>query len=131
MFQKMKLGAKGKNVIVYAQSNKLCGSTTDTITITAIQCDDYNPTIPTMITPNGDGKNDLFIIKDLNAIYPDADVKIVNRWGNLVFESTGYAEPWNGTLMNNGEELPIGTYFYRIIIKDINKEITGPISIIR
>lgn len=122
---------EGKNKIVYAQSNKMCGATTDTIIIIAEQCNEYNPKMPTMITPNGDGKNDYFIIKDLNAIYPEADVKIVNRWGNLVFQSTGYAEPWNGTYMNDGKKLPVGTYFYRILIKKDNKELTGPISIIR
>lgn len=122
---------EGKNVIVYAQFNQLCGTTSDTIIVIAKQCIDYTPKIPTVITPNGDGKNDLFIIKDLDALYPDVDVKIVNRWGNLVYESAGYAEPWNGTYMNKGEKLPMGTYFYRILVKDNNREITGSISIIR
>lgn len=121
----------GENVIVYAQSNQKCGVTSDTIIVVAKLCNEYDPIIPTMITPNGDGKNDLFIIKDLNALYPNATVKIVNRWGNLVFKSTGYAEPWNGTYMNDGKASPMGTYYYRILIPEDNKEITGTISIIR
>ncbi len=122
---------KGENTIVYAQSNLKCGVTSDTLTITTELCNEYNPTIPTMITPNNDGKNDYFIIQNLHALYPDANVRIVNRWGNIVFESTGYEKPWDGTYMNNGKVLPMGTYFYRVLIKEGNKELTGSISIIR
>lgn len=122
----------GTNIIVYGQNHPVCGSTTDTLIIIGEQCGEYNPIIPTVITPNLDGKNDLFVIQDLHMLYPNAEVKIVNRWGNLVFESIGYEEPWNGTLMNEGQELSMGTYFYRILLNDsTNKEITGPISIIR
>lgn len=122
----------GDNYIVYGHNHPVCGTTTDTIKVEGVQCDAYNPVLPTVITPNADGRNDLFVITDLNVLYPNAMVTIVNRWGNLVFESEGYEEPWDGTLMNNGEELPMGTYFYRILLNDsINTEITGPISIIR
>lgn|SRR5690554_4425924 len=122
----------GENVIVYGQNHPLCGTTSDTIVVMGVQCKEFNPVIPTVFTPNNDGKNDLFIISDLKILYPDADVRIVNRWGNVVFESIGYEYPWNGTLRNEGKELPTGTYFYRILLNDnTNKEITGPISIIR
>lgn len=122
----------GENIIVFGQSHSVCPTTLDTITVIGDQCGEYNPEIPTVITPNDDGKNDLFVLENLNILYPNAVVKIVNRWGNVVFESTGYEVPWNGTLMNEGEALPIGTYFYRITLNDENgTEITGPISIIR
>jgi gliding motility-associated-like protein len=122
----------GNNIIVYGQNHPVCGATTDTVIVIGEECKEFNPIIPTVITPNLDGRNDLFVIANLNVLYPNAEVKIVNRWGNLVFESTGYEYPWDGTLRNEGEELPMGTYFYRILLNDsTDKEITGPISIIR
>jgi len=122
----------GETIIVYALSHPVCGNTLDTIAITVIECEAYAPVIPTVFTPNNDGKNDLFIIDNLHAIYPTCEVKIVNRWGNLVFESIGYLDPWDGTLLETGELLPIGTYFYRLYLNDdAMTEITGSISIIR
>jgi len=120
------------NIIIYGQVNSFCGTTADTITVIVEVCGGYNPLIPTVITPNSDGLNDLFVIENLHLLYPDADVKIVNRWGNLVFESIGYEEPWNGTMFNTGDELPLGTYFYHIKLNDgADGELKGPISIIR
>src|SRR5690554_6666328 len=122
----------GKNIVVYGQNHPVCGTTTDTLIVIGEQCEEYNPNIPTVITPNADGRNDLFVIKDLHMLYPHAEVKIVNRWGGLVYESIGYEKPWDGTMMNEGKELEMGTYFYRILLNDNNnREITGPISIIR
>jgi gliding motility-associated-like protein len=122
----------GENIIVFGQNHPICGTTLDTISVSVGLCGEYDPLIPTVITPNGDGDNDLLVIENLNILYPDNEVKIVNRWGGLVFESKGYEEPWNGTRMNEGEPLPMGSYFYRIILNDDEgTDITGPISIIR
>lgn len=120
------------NTIVYARVHPICQNKFDTVNVFVDLCGGYEPTIPTVITPNNDGKNDLFVVENLNTLYPEAVVVIVNRWGNMVFESEGYEEPWNGTKFNSGEELPLGTYFYRINLNDgSGDELTGPISIIR
>lgn len=122
----------GENIIVFGQNHPICGTTLDTIVVIVGLCGEYNPIIPTVITPNSDGVNDLLVIENLNILYPDNEVRIVNRWGGVVFESKGYEEPWDGTRMNEGEPLPMGSYFYRIILNDDEgTEITGPISIIR
>ena len=85
--------------------------------------------LPTAFTPDGDNFNDVWNLKELSS-YPDNVVKIYNRWGNLIFESTGYQESWEGTF--NGEPLPSGSYFYII---DLNvgelKPFTGSITIIK
>jgi gliding motility-associated-like protein len=120
----------GENILVYSISNPVCPSTTDTLIIVTQLCDQLNPNFPTVITPNNDGKNDLFVINFLEKIYPDLSVNIFNRWGSIVFESIGYEMPWDGTY--NGEPLPMGTYFYRIELNDSENTVyTGPISIIR
>ena len=119
----------GTNWLIYEISHQECESTYDTLVIAANICDGFNPVIPTVITPNFDGVNDQFIIKNLDLVHPDCEVVIFNRWGSVVFESEGYSVPWNGT--RDGEPLPMGTYFYKIKLNDSeNSILSGDISII-
>ncbi len=85
---------------------------------------------PSGYSPNGDGTNDVWEL-DFLAKYPDCTVQIFNRWGQVVFESEGYEEPWDGKM--NGEDLPIGTYYYVIDLgnEDITKPLTGPVTLMR
>ena len=119
----------GVNIFLYTTSYPGCPTVTDTLTIVGTLCDGFNPVLPTVITPNLDGKNDVFIIDYLEKIYPECRVVIFNRWGSVVFESTGYETPWDGT--NKGEPLPMGTYFYKIELNDEQDTVLkGDISII-
>ena len=77
--------------------------------------------IPNAFTPNGDGDNEVWDIRGMST-YNEAVVKIFNRWGNLVYEKFGTYEQWDGTQMNKGKELPVGTYYYVI---DLGIEIPG------
>jgi gliding motility-associated-like protein/uncharacterized repeat protein (TIGR01451 family) len=61
--------------------------------------------IPNVITPNGDGKNDRFVIPNLNK-YPGTGLFIYNRWGNMVYQSKDYDNKWDG------HGLSEGTYYY-------------------
>jgi len=92
----------------------------------------YSPDIevPSGFTPNSDGNNDVWNIQLLEK-YPNASVQIYNRWGQLLYEQpNGYSVPWDGKY--EGKELPIGTYYYIINLKDSEaKPLTGPITIIR
>lgn len=63
--------------------------------------------IPNVITPNGDGKNDNFVIVGSEA-YDNIDLIIVNRWGNEVYRNQNYNNDWSGQGLNEG------TYFYII-----------------
>ncbi len=80
------------------------------------------------ITPNGDGLNDTWRIKLINE-FPNATVHIYNRWGQKVFESSGYQNEWDGT--RNNKKLPVGTYYYLIDLGPNMKKHTGPITIMR
>ena len=73
--------------------------------------------IPNAFSPNGDGINDKWIIKNIER-YPEASVQVFNRYGQPVFISQGYYTPWDGTY-NGGHPLPEGTYYY--IINPKNK----------
>lgn len=84
---------------------------------------------PNGITPNGDGINDVWIIDNIQ-FFPNNVVEIYNRWGELLFRSEGYEVPWDGRY--NGKELPVGTYYYVIDLRDERyKPYTGPITIMR
>jgi gliding motility-associated-like protein len=74
--------------------------------------------LPEGFSPNGDGKNDYFVVRGLEA-YPDNDFVVYNRWGNVVYEKSGYANEWDGR-NNSGENLPDATYF--VILKISGKD---------
>lgn len=70
--------------------------------------------IPTAFTPNNDNANDTWRVKPLNnAVFDDRSIiRVYNKRGVLVFESTGFEHEWDGRL--RGERLPADTYFYTI-----------------
>ncbi|SFX76204.1 gliding motility-associated C-terminal domain-containing protein [Cytophaga hutchinsonii ATCC 33406] len=88
--------------------------------------------VPNVITPNGDGTNDTWIIERIEN-YPNAICTIYNRWGNIVWKAGNGAFQWNGTNYRNGEALPDGTYFYIIDLKSTAypEPYTGYIQLVR
>jgi gliding motility-associated-like protein len=83
--------------------------------------------IPNAFTPNGDGTNDVWELTSL-AGNPDLIVEIYNRWGEIVFYSKGYSEPWNGTY--KGSPVPEGTCAY-IVRVDADKVFRGVVLVVR
>ena len=80
------------------------------------------------MTPNGDGFNDFWYIDNIE-FYPDCEVAIYNRYGNLLYSKKGYQNDWDGQY--NGQNLPDGTYYYIISCsgdQDVHK---GGITIFR
>lgn len=78
--------------------------------------------IPNVISPNGDGMNDVWKLSFIELLYPNAIVEIYNEWGQQLFRSEGYTEPWDGRFQ--GEEVPDGNYFYVI---NLNEDIEKPV----
>lgn len=85
--------------------------------------------VPIVISPNGDGKNDLFTVPSLSEAYPDAKIKIFDRFGKLLVEYKGSADGWDGTY--NGQLMPSTDYWYEIEIKEIAKTYVGHFTLIR
>ncbi|PKP49488.1 MAG: hypothetical protein CVT94_04800, partial [Bacteroidetes bacterium HGW-Bacteroidetes-11] len=78
------------------------------------------------ITPNGDGRNDTWVIDGIEE-YPDNEVLIFNRWSDQLREFTGYNNSsvvWDGT-NRYGKKLPDGTYYYIVKIRSLNEIYTG------
>ena len=83
------------------------------------------------ISPNGDGVNDEWEILDIDR-YPDAEIQIFNRWGSLIFSSSGGAynsNKWVGEFENSS--LPVGTYYYTINLNDGSDLQSGAVTIVR
>ncbi|WPQ62344.1 gliding motility-associated C-terminal domain-containing protein [Chitinophaga sancti] len=81
-----------------------------------------------LLTPNGDGKNDKWIINDLSR-YPNNDLIIYDRTGRVVYHQKNYSNEWDGTY--NGSPLAEGTYYYILKADGYNTPAKGFITIIR
>jgi gliding motility-associated-like protein len=84
--------------------------------------------IPNAFSPNGDGINDTWIMPGLQN-YARASVEIFNRYGQVVFRSTGYTKPWDGTM--NGNPLPVGVYYYIVVPLDAQDKLYGSVTLMR
>lgn len=120
--------ANPSSTTVYSVTTTINGCTfTDTVVVEVVRL--VNP--PNTFSPNADGRNDTWEVPGIQD-YPGSVVTIYDRWGQRVFNSNGYREPWDGT--RNGRPLSEGTYYYYI---QLNPEegradpYTGFISIIR
>ena len=113
---------------IYTMTSEINGCTyTDEVTIEVIRR--VEP--PNTFTPNGDGKNDTWMIRGMED-YPGAEVVIHDRWGQIVHRSNGYREPWDGT--NDGRALTVGTYYYHIQLNQLegrSPPYTGFVTIVR
>jgi gliding motility-associated-like protein len=91
-----------------------------------------NLTIPGSFSPNGDGHNDKWVIEGID-FYPDSQVIIYDRWGQLIADITGYSltKAWDGT--NKGKPVSDGVYFYSLDLHLLNgsKPLKGSITVIR
>lgn len=89
-----------------------------------------NIDIPNAITPNGDGKNDALRIDGLDD-FPNNELIIFNRWGDVLYKAKPYQNDWQG-VNQNGAELPEGTYYYvlRLNVND-GKILRGNMTILR
>jgi len=110
--------------ILHAESTMGCVTALDTVFVKV-----YNGlTVPNAFSPNGDNINDAWNITAIDAL--DAPVvKVMNRYGTLIFESTGYEKPWDGKYRN--EDVPVGVYYYIIDLKNGMKPVTGSLTLIR
>jgi gliding motility-associated-like protein len=109
--------------IVYSNDSVGCVAS-DTVVVTVVPGIKF----PDGITPNNDGFNDTWIIDNLS-LYPENTVEVFNRWGESLFYSQGYDTPWDGKF--KGKDLPVGTYYYVIDLKNGEAPLTGPLTIVR
>jgi gliding motility-associated-like protein len=85
-------------------------------------CEDKDLVLYDGFSPNNDGINDVFTIKNIELLYPGYTIDFYNRWGNVVYEGKASKPYWNGELNGNGELLPKGIYFYILDFRKNNKK---------
>jgi gliding motility-associated-like protein len=103
----IKLSA-GETIFLWKVINGICEAS-DEILITV-----YDLFIPSVITPDGDGKNDCFRISEMTG---PVDLTIFNKSGNIEYTNSNYLNNWDGR-NNKGIELPGDTYFYILKFDD-------------
>ena len=114
-------------VCLTAYNNSNCPST-----VCKLVPADVEPEVglPSAFSPNGDGDNDILYVR--GAAITTLDLKIFNRWGQLVFETTSQAVGWDGKY--NGQPQPIDAYAYVLHASFIDgsaKLLKGNITLLR
>lgn len=103
----------GSYLVILEAENGFC-SDFDSLLVTVNPFLPVSFIVPNIITPNNDGKNDVFDMSIVNAV--SADIIIVNRWGNKIAEISGVNPTWSA-----GEEKE-GVYFYKYFIVGLDEK---------
>lgn len=104
------------NIVHVVSDNIGCTDTAYATLIITSVTDEITSLIPNAISPNGDGKNDVWKLPFVSVLYPKSTVEIFNNWGQQIFYSEGYESAWDGTF--RGEQLPMGNYYFILDLKD-------------
>jgi gliding motility-associated-like protein len=88
------------------------GCTDTTVHCLRVEVDSFALVIPNVFTPNGDGKNDVFMITA--AGIKELEILIYNRWGNQVYDGNALTSGWDGKA-KNGNRASDGTYYYVLV----------------
>ena len=115
--------ALGKNIFLWTLTNEVCPPSNDSVMVTVLDL-----IIPTLITPNMDGRNDYFVIRRTE-ILGKIELVIFDRRGVQVFKNMDYDNQWNG-IDYNGNPLSDDTYFYSLKAEN-GRSIRGYIMIRR
>lgn len=81
--------------------------------------------ISNILTPNNDGFNDFWLIRNLH-LYNENEVSVFDSRGNLIFNKRNYANDWNGSTA--GGRLASGVYYYKVVVD--GQVFTGSISVV-
>ena len=92
-------------------------------------CYPSNVQMPTGLTPNGDGYNDLFQVQGIDNCQK-VSIMVFNRWGNIVYEMEDYDNSWDGS-NQSGSPLPQGTYYILLKLHDSGSSIAGYVDLRR
>ncbi len=107
------------------------------VTVDLTQCKVDEILVPDGFSPNGDGINDAFVIKNLRQLYPGFRLEIYNRYGNILYKGNYNSPDWDGSSTEGGVQMggnlvPAGVYFYILEFNDgIRKPVQGRVYLSR
>ncbi|NHA07849.1 T9SS type B sorting domain-containing protein [Mucilaginibacter sp. HC2] len=123
-FIPLNVGNNTINIIVTAQDH----ITKNTYTLVVYRGEDQKSIVASnILTPNGDGKNDTWVIADIQ-LFPNNTVTVFDKAGRTVYTKHGYTNDWNGTY--GGAPLTEGTYYYIVDLGPQKRQFKGFITII-
>ncbi len=124
----------GYDTVVYTVCHPACANICDTAMVRIFVTSGLEAQAPTGFSPNGDGINDAFVVLGLEN-YPEAELTVFNRWGEMVYQSMNYANDWmgesNGPRTLAGDQVPDGTYFFVLKLGDQFDTINGHVEVKR
>lgn len=95
--------------------------------------EDFSVYIPNTFTPNGDGVNDVFMVKGTGMKIENYTMEIFDRWGTMLYSSKDITKGWDGSA--KGAQLPIGAYIYKVKVIGANgqgkKEYVGHVTLMK
>lgn len=122
------LNVRPQENVTYTVNGKTADGCTGQGSVSLLVVYDYKLDATNILTPNGDGINDKWIVRNIDS-YPDNDVKIYDRTGRLVYHKQHYLNEWDG--MSNGSPLAEGTYYYILTLGNDQHTFKGYITIVR
>jgi len=128
------LSIAGCYVVVGIDNAGNISAPSDTTCIDSDACGKYS--LPNVFTPNGDERNDLFVPFPYSSV-EKIDMKIVNRWGNLIFSTQDPAIKWDGKIQGSNQPVSNGVYYYVCDVYEITlngvvkRTLKGSITVIR
>lgn len=127
-------GFVGVDSLQYVICSSTCSQACDTAWLVITVQESATVVISQVITPNGDNFNDSWSITNLN-LFPDNEVILMNRWGDVVFQAKPYNNDWNGQsntgIQMFGSTLSTGTYFYVVKLGPDKEPIKGFLELIK
>jgi len=129
------VGLTESTIIEYEVCSVTCPGSCSRATLTIFSsADGTDQTVYNAITPNGDGMNDVFYFEKLArnpGDFPDNELIIFNRWGDILYEARPYNNDWDGT-GNGGAIVPEGTYYYLLRLNVGEGDIIrGDVTVVR
>jgi gliding motility-associated-like protein len=109
------------------------GSDSVYVKLVSEEIPDFEIYVPNAFSPNGDGVNDVFVMKWDGLSIVDFRLSIFDRWGGEVFSGEGISTGWDGK--KNGKDCPGGVYVYKIVFEVDGvpgmQERTGTVMLVR
>jgi len=106
----------------------------DTATATIEITPDMGVYIPNAFTPDGNGRNDIFMPYGYGINEDKYKMEIFDRWGELIFSSSAFRKGWDGTVKGTSQIAQDGVYIYKIMITDLEnnkKNYVGHVTLIK
>lgn len=94
---------------------------------------EYTFYAPTAFSPDNDGKNEVWRVYATNIDFSTFHLIIMDRWGEIIFETNDIEKVWNGRAKDGDKLVPVGTYTWLVKFKDthnVTRTKTGPVTVI-